>query len=191
MLFIQEVGTKVVLLSLPRYKVSGLKQRTRLHHIGLGGYFWVAQQGQCLKGFLSFLHLFLLERPTSPNEELMEPEEDQEVLPQGSQEKIPTLIITATRVQDLEVLGPTAVSYISKEQGLHLGQGQEQGTGKGGGGVVYEANMRRMERCLKEAYAAHMTQFKAIASWTEKENELLRWHRKLQGTVKGWKQETW
>ena len=36
------------------------------------------------------------------------------------------LDISATRVQDLEVLGPTAVSYISKEQGLHLGQGQEQ-----------------------------------------------------------------
>ena len=45
--------------------------------------------------------------------------------------------------------------------------------------------MRRMERCLKEAYAAYMTQFKAIASWTEKENELLGWYRKMQKAAPG------
>ena len=56
-------------------------------------------------------------------------------------------------------------------------------------GVATRANMRRMERCLKEAYAAHMEQFKTIASWTEKENELLRWHRKIQQAGKSGKKE--
>ena len=102
-----------------------MKQKMRLHHIGLGGYFWVDQQDHFSKGFLSFHHLFRLEIQTSLVEEQVEPE-DEERLPQGSQET-PTLVITANKVQDLEVLGPAAVSYISKEQGLQMDQRQDQG----------------------------------------------------------------
>ena len=57
------------------------------------------------------------------------------------------------------------------------------------GGVATRANMRRMERCLREAFAAHMVQFEAIASWTRKEKEILRWYEKTQATEKSLEQE--
>ena len=50
------------------------------------------------------------------------------------------MVISANGVQDLQVLGPTAVSYIcSKEQGLQLGQGQEQGQQEQGGDAAVPA----------------------------------------------------
>ena len=64
------------------------------------------------------------------------------------------LVISATRVQDLEVLGPTAVSYISKEQGLHLGQGQEQGQQEQGGEAavpaLVEVGEQQPEQCQSQ-----------------------------------------
>ena len=41
-----------------------------------------------------------------------------------------------------------------------------------------------MERCLKRAYEAHMTQFNAISSWVQKERELMRWYKKMQQNQK-------
>ena len=66
----------------------------------------------------------------------MEPEADQGLQLQGLPGKSPTLVISANSVQDLQVLGPTAVSYIcSKDQGLQLSQAQEQGQQEQEGGA--------------------------------------------------------
>ena len=102
------------------------------------------QQDHFSRGYLSFHHRSLLETQSSPVEEQVEAVEE-EGLPQGSQ-KSPTLVITANKVQDLEVLGPAAVSYISKLEGLPPDQwaaawvtaAKEQGQQKQGGTVAVQ-----------------------------------------------------
>ena len=94
--------------------------------------------------FLSFHHLSPLEIQTRAVEEQVE-SVDEGRLPQGSQEP-PTLMITANKVQDLEVLGPAAVTYISKLEGLPPDQwatawvtaAKEQGQQEQGGAVAVQ-----------------------------------------------------
>ena len=93
------------------------------------------------KGVLSFHHLSPLEIQTRSAKEQLKPV-DEERLPQGSQET-PTLVITANKVQDLEELGPAAVTYLSKLEGLPPDQwakawvtaAKEQGQQEQGGAV--------------------------------------------------------
>ena len=69
----------------------------------------------------------------------------EERLPQGSQEA-PMLVITANKAQDLEELGPAAVTYISKLEGLPPDQwakawvtaAKEQGQQEQGGAVTVQ-----------------------------------------------------
>ena len=57
-------------------------------------------------------------------------------------------------------------------------------------GTATRANMRHMERCLKKAYEAHMTQFNIISIWVQKENELIRWYKRMQQEEAGGRKNT-